>query len=86
MAKFKTPHKGNKPQSKKKKKMVPGWGGSLEEHSSNAKSFHKRWTSLQSVSHGQKLSNAINTEYKAYDATSIAGAVDYNGGVSSPQH
>lgn len=84
MAKFKAPRKGNKPQAKRKKKMVPGWGGSFgRAFGVMQKASTKGGLAYRAFRMAKKLSNAINTEYKAYDVTSVAGSVDYNGGVSS---
>lgn len=81
MAKFKSPRKTKKPQNKKK---VPGWGGTIGRVMKvGMKSTEKGGLAYRAFRLAKRVANAVNVEYKISDASNVAGAVDYTGGVVS---
>lgn len=76
--------KYNRRRFNKRSKRVPGWGGAIGRVAGvGMKYVSKGGLAYKALRLARKVANAVNVEYKAFDVQSTAGAVDYNGGVTS---
>lgn len=76
--------KTSKRSKRKTKKHVPGWGGAIGRVAGvGMKYVTKGGMAYRALKLARRVADAVNIEYKINDVSSNAGAVDYNGGVSS---